>query len=73
MYIKSGAKEFINGSFKCNKKIADHLMYQCSLPLLSRDKNGRYCFSTTKELENAIDNLPLFLRALLAIDGWKGG
>ena len=73
MYIKSGASEFINGSFKCNKKIANHLMYQCSLPLLSRDKNGKYCFSTTKELEDAISNLPIFLKVLLVIDGRKGG
>jgi len=73
MYIKSGAKEFINGSFKCNKRVADHLIYQCSLPLLSRDANGKYCFAKTKELEEVIANLPFFLKVLLAIDEKKGG
>jgi len=73
MYIKSGAKEFVNGSFKCGKKIADHLMYRCSLPLLSRNASGRYCFASTKELEAAVANLPFFLKVLLAVDEKKGG
>lgn len=47
--------------FKCNKEIADFLVFKCGLPILSVDK-GVYYFTDNEALKNALKKLPMSLR-----------
>ena len=61
MYIKDAAQELLDKAYKCNKGIADWLMYTCNFPILSMAKN-KYYFAHSKELEDALQNLPIVLK-----------
>ena len=69
MYIKNET-EFLEKKFRCNQRVANHLIYTCGLPVLSIAKK-KYYFATTQELRDAIDNLPLLLK--LQLGRRKGG
>lgn len=50
-----------NVLFKCNKKLANYLVKKHKIPILSCQDN-EYYFSKTEQLNNIIDNLPLFVK-----------
>ncbi len=50
--------------YKTSKKISDYLQQIKHIPILSQNKNI-YIFSKTKELDEAISNLPFSLRVYL--------
>ena len=56
------ANDFMD-SFKCNKILADYLIYEKKLSLLSLD-NGYFNFAKTKLLEEILESLPFWLKIL---------
>jgi hypothetical protein len=55
--------ESIQNKYKCNKILADYLIYKKGLPLLSID-NGNYYFTDNEILQDALSHLPLHLKVL---------
>ena len=59
MYITN--PKSIKDKYCCNEKIANYLIYKKKFPLLSSDSLGNFYFAGTKELYDAIKNLPFWL------------
>lgn len=59
MYITNPSS--LSNTYKCNKRIAQYLINQHKIPLLSQ-KDGVFYFTRTDKLQNIIDNLPLWLK-----------
>lgn len=49
--------------YKCNIIIGEWLVNEKSMPLLSIEK-GRWCFSKTPLLEEVLESMPFYLKAL---------
>lgn len=47
----------VEKKFKCNKYLAEYLIYFCGVPLLSVDGN-KYYFTDNEQLQEYLDNLP---------------
>jgi len=61
--------EIIQDKYVCNKRIAEYLVFKCSLPLLGVNKNCYY-FANTDKLKDAVKNIPLGLKILSIITEW---
>lgn len=55
--------EVIEKKYKCGKSIMKYLVYTCNLPILSTDRKYYY-FAYTDKLQEAIKNMPIFLKFL---------
>ena len=53
--------DFIKCKYKCNKIMADYLVYNLHIPLLGIDGKNFY-FSDTPLLQETLQNLPLWLK-----------
>jgi hypothetical protein len=59
----------IKEKYKCNKNIANYLIFKCNIPLLGVDKDYYY-FANTDKLKECVKNMPLGLKILSIIAGW---
>jgi hypothetical protein len=64
MYITNltGIKFSDEKLYKCGKTRADYLINQAEQTLLSIDAKGNYVFAYTKELDEALSNLPFCIK-----------
>jgi len=62
--MKINNPEVIEKKFKCNKLVADYLIYKCHLPLLSMDKKWFY-FAETPLLKESLENIPFYLKVFI--------
>ena len=53
--------DFIKNRYRCNKILADYLIYKLHLPLLAV-KGKNYYFSDTPLLQEILRHLPLWLK-----------
>jgi hypothetical protein len=51
-----------NKLYKCGAGIGNFLVYECRIPLLGKDADGKYCFMKTEALEKALDMLPIWYK-----------
>jgi hypothetical protein len=63
MFILNSNSKILENAYKCNEKLAKYLIYDCNIPLLAIDKD-KYLFSRTKQLDNVLNNLPLWIKIL---------
>jgi hypothetical protein len=54
---------------KCSKFLANYFIYECHLPVFSRD-NEQYLFVYNKALQNAVKQMPLQYRIILSAEGF---
>ena len=59
MYILN--PEIIKNTFKCKKHLANYLMYNCGISLLSCDEKFYY-FVNSDELKNFVKNAPFWTK-----------
>jgi len=53
--------DFIKRKYRCNKILADYLIYEMKFPVLGIDEK-KYYFSDTPLLQETLQNLPLWLK-----------
>jgi hypothetical protein len=51
----------VENQYKCNGIIAKYLMYDCNLPLLSKNK-GVFYFADTELLKECLEKLPFWMK-----------
>ena len=53
----------IKNKYECNRIIAEYLIFQCKLPVLSYSpKNNTYYFTDNDKLKASLKNMPLFVK-----------
>jgi hypothetical protein len=62
--------EVIPDAFKCNKKLADYLIYTGHLPLLSISEKNYY-FAKTYSWAKAMTSLPKHMKILMKVGFYK--
>ena len=58
--------EIIQRKFECGKIVANYLIYEKKLPLLSV-KNSRYYFIKDERLEDILDSSPWRIKLLISL------
>jgi len=63
MFITNNNSKILENAYKCNKLLANYLIYDCNIPLLAIDKDI-YLFAKSSVLNNVLNNLPLKYKLL---------
>lgn len=62
MYIVNGEALDESKVYECSGIEAEWLMFEKKLPLLSSTKDGKYYFAKTDSLNDALEEIPFWLK-----------
>jgi len=60
--------QIIKKRYRCNRIIANYLIYKCHLPVIGYDEKYYY-FAYSNWLEECLENMPLGLKLLSIFEG----